>query len=209
MRPILYVIPVSAALLVALVAFKANRRYDSAPEGESSSATIAPLFHLYDEHSRILKLEAYRGRHKLLIVFFDGSRGADQSDLLRRLRERYDDLHATGAVVLAISEARPSQNRYGAQLEHLQLDASQPGATGGEARYPFRILTDIAVDAAQSAPGPDYPVHRLYGAFDSKQQKPLEAAYIIDRSGLIRYWHLAPDDLGTIDQWIQELNEAK
>src|SRR5262245_39306145 len=122
MRRILLAIPISAALIAGLVALKLNRRYEAQPEDTLSETRLAPLFQLVDEHSRTVRLAAYAGRHKLLIVFFDGSQGAEHSALLSQLRERYADLHATGAIVLAISEARPSQNRYGAKLEHLKVD---------------------------------------------------------------------------------------
>ena len=204
LRRIFFVIPISAVVIAGLVAFKLNRRYEPPPENDSSSVRRVPLFHLPDEHSRIVKLEAYAGRHKLLIVFFDGSRGAEGSELLSQVRERYAELSATGAIVLAISEARPSQNRYGAQLEHLKVDPSHPGGPSeGEAQFPFRVLTDILPS------GPEYPVHRLFGAFDIENQKPREAVFVVDRGQTIRHSHLGPDGLGTVDDWIRELNSVK
>jgi len=204
MRRILLVIPISAAVIAGLVALKLNRDYEPAPDETSSSVRLAPLFELLDEQLRKVRLQTYAGRHKLLIVFFDGSRGAQQSALVSRLRERYDDLHATGAVVLAISEARPSQNRYGEKLERLKVDPSDPaGPIEGAASYPFHVLTDILPS------GPDYPVHREYGAFDFETQKPLEAVFVVDRGRMIRYTHLGPDDLGTVDDWIQELSDLR
>jgi peroxiredoxin len=143
-----------------------------------------------------VRLKSYIGRHKLLIVFFDGSRGPDHSQLLGQLVGKYTEIHATGAVVLAISAARPSQNRYGANLEHLKVDPSGAAASEQEElRYPFLLLSDIL----------DYKEHRNYQAFDERTGKPRESVFVVDRAGLIQYTHLGPDQLGTAEVWIKEL----
>jgi peroxiredoxin len=199
-RRIALVIPISAAVIAGLVVFKWTRRYEAPAEENAFDVRPAPHFHLEDTHSRIVRLESYIGRHKLLIVFFDGSRGPDHSDLLSRLRDNFPGSHATGAVVLAISAARPSQNRYGANLEHLKIDSS--GAVSpeqDELRYPFLLLSDIL----------DYKEHRKYQAFDERTGQPREAVFVVDRAGLIQYAHLGPDRLGTAADWIKELREVR
>ncbi|MGE5193989.1 MAG: redoxin domain-containing protein [Deltaproteobacteria bacterium] len=198
MRRILLVIPVSTAVIAGLVAFKLTRHYEL-PAGEDFTIVVrpAPLLKLYDQKSEIVRLERYVGRSKLLIVFYDGSRGPESSPLLTTLRERYADLHATGAVVLAISAARPSENRYGKNLEHRKA-AGQSASAAEEIRYPFPVLSDIL-----------YDWHRQYGAFDEKTGQPREAAFIVDRAGYIEYEHVGPDRLGRIDDWIRELREVR
>src|SRR6266478_4957443 len=176
MRRILLLIPVSAALIAGLVAFKLTRHYEPPVEVPSAAAVRpAPLLTLYDQNSEIVRLkERYIGRAKLLIVFYDGTRGPEGSPLLATLRQRYGDLHATGAVVLAISAARPSENRYGKNLEHRKAAGQSGSSSDGEIRYPFPVLSDIV-----------YEWHRQFGAFDEKTQQPLEAAFIVDQAGLI------------------------
>jgi peroxiredoxin len=200
MRRLLLIIPISAAVIAGLVAFKLTRRYEAPVEVPSAAAVRpAPLLALYDQNSEIVRLkERYIGRTKLLIVFFDGTRGPEDSRLLAALRERYADLHATGAVVLAISAARPSENRYGKNLEHRKTAGQSGSSSDGEIQYPFPVLSDIL-----------YEWHRQYGAFDENTQQPLEAAFIVDRAGLIQFEHIGPDRLGQIDDWIRELREVR
>jgi len=200
MRRIFLVIPVAAALIAGVVAFKLTRRYE--PRSELPSAAVvrpAPLFKLYDQNSELVRLkERYIGRSKLLIVFYDGTRGPEGSPLLTALRERYADLHATGAAVLAISAARPSENRYGKGLERRKAAAESAAKSDAEIRYPFPVLSDIL-----------YDWHRQYGAFDEKTQQPLEAAFIVDHAGFIEYEHIGPERLGQTDDWIRELREVR
>jgi peroxiredoxin len=193
-------IPISAAVIAGLVAYKMTRRYEPPAEESASDVRFAPLFAIEDQHRRMVRLASYIGRGKLLIVFFDGSEGPDQSELLARLRDAYPEIHATGAVVLAISASRPSQNRYGAHLERLKADPSGPAATEqDELRYPFLLLSDIL----------DYNEHRKYLAFDERAGKPLEAVFVVDRAGLIQHAHLGPGHLGTAADWIKELREVR
>lgn len=202
MRRIALVLPISAAIIAGLIAFKLTRQYEDA--GDESAFDVRPVprpyFKIEDQHSRIVRLESYIGRHKLLIVFFDGSRGPDHSELLARLVDKFSEIHALGAVVLAISAARPSQNRYGAQLEHLKIDASGGGAAEqDELRYPFPLLSDIL----------DYAVHRQYEAFDERTGRPREAVFVVDRAGLIQHAHLGSNRLGTAEEWIRELRQVR
>ncbi len=199
-RYIVWVVPISAAVILGLVAYKMTRRYEPPPEESAFDVRLAPLFQLEDQHSRMVRLASYRGRSKLVIAFFDGSRGPDHSTLVQQLVDGFPGIHAAGAVVFAISAARPSQNRYGAKLEHLQVDSSGTATTEqGELRYPFPLLSDIL----------DYAAHRQYQVFDERTGRPLEAVFIVDRAGLIKYAHLGPDHLGTAAEWINELGEVR
>ena len=205
MRPLYLVLPVSGLIIAGLVAYKAGRVYDPQPTGPAELARPAPLFELYDQHSQIVRLAAYLGRHKLLIVFFDGSQGPDHSLLLARLQAAYQELARTGAKVLAISAARPSQNRYGAKLEH----RSGAAAPAGELKFPFPLLSDVPVAGREGAPIVEFPRHRDYGAFDEQSGQPREAVFVVDRSGVIRYTHLGPDGLQAPDDWVHELKEVR
>jgi len=198
-RRILLVIPVSAVIIAGVVAFKLNRHYDERPMASvPGDLRPAPVFRLYDQHSQIVRLERYLSRKKLLIVFFDGSRGPEHNELLARLRDNFGEIHAAGGQILAISEARPSQNRYGANLEHRTT-----AAPDDEIRFPFPLLSDIS-----SAEIPT-PVHREYGAFDEMTNQPREGVFVVDRAGLIQHSHLGPDRLGAPADWVHELSEAR
>jgi peroxiredoxin len=201
MRQILLVIPISAAVIAGLVAFKLTRHYEPPPEEFVTDVRQAPLFKLEDQHSQIVRLQAYVGRHKLLIVFYDGSQGPERSALLTLLRNRFPDLEATGTIVLAISAARPSQNRYGLNLERRQASGGNPGASAaeGELRYRFPVLSDVR----------DYEVHRQYGAYDEQAHQPREAVFVVDRAGLIQHAHLGPAGLGQVDDWVKELHDVR
>jgi len=144
----------------------------------------APLFELYDQQMQRVPLARYLGRHKLLVVFFDGSRPG--SSLLAELRRNAAAIERTGAVLLAVSTAPPAAHRE---------------LFPGGRRVSLAVLSDI-LDQGVGA------VHRQWGAFDEAASKPREAVFVVDRAGIIRYEHLAPGDLGTAATWIQELHAA-
>lgn len=192
MRPILFLIPISAAVIAGLVTYRIQR--PPAPAPPTAVATIArpaPLFQLYDEQSQIVRLARYLGRHRLLIIFFDGTGGPDRSELLLELRREFLPIHETGAIVLAISGLRPSELRPAANERGERTARDEP--------FPFEMLADIN----------DYEVHRLYGAYDDARGRPREAVFVVDRTGMIRHGHLGPDDLGSPVRWAEELRQVK
>jgi peroxiredoxin len=197
-RRILLVIPISAVVIVGLIAFKLNRRYEEPALVAVGDVRPAPVFKLYDEHSQIVRLERYISRKKLLIVFFNGSQGPEHSELLAQLRDSFAQIHAAGGQILAISESRPSQNRYGAHLEHRTTATPDE-----EIKFPFPLLSDI------STPDVPTPVHREYGAFDAASNLPREGVFVVDRAGLIQHSHLGPDRLGTTADWVNELQQVR
>ncbi|MGQ0636296.1 MAG: redoxin domain-containing protein [Planctomycetaceae bacterium] len=193
MRKIFLIPPAAAIVIGGLAVWKLSR-----PAGELLLAARdpgawrrAPLFELYDENSQLVRVSRYIGRHKLLIVFFNGESGPDRNELLLALRREFVAIHESRALVLAISGLRPSEHR------------PPPGAQGERTRreepFPFALLSDID----------DFRVHRLFGAFDEQAQAPREAVFVVDRLGLIRFAHLGPDELGAPAQWATELQQVK
>lgn len=192
MRKILLVIPVSAVVIAGLVWHRLNRPPAAAPlTAFAATMRPAPLFQLYDEQSQIVRLARYIGRHRLLIVFFDGTQGPDRSELLLELRRKFLPIHESGAIVLAISALRPSELRPAPNERGERTSRDEP--------FPFGMLADIN----------NFEVHRLYGAFDEQSNRPREAAFVIDRTGVIRHVHLGPDDLGGPEVWADELRHVK
>jgi peroxiredoxin len=196
MRRIFWVLPLALVVISALGAYKLTRHYEPLTADDYERPQPAPRFLLADEHSRVVRLDRYLGRQKLLIAFFDGTRGADQNSLVTSLSQRFAEVRKTGAAVLAIDAERPAQNRYGPRLERRQTAESDPRA---ELKFPFPLLSDIL----------EFDVHKRYGAYDTQAAEPREAVFIIDRSGLIQYSHLGPDQLGTIDDWLRELRDVR
>ncbi|MSR57789.1 MAG: redoxin domain-containing protein [Planctomycetaceae bacterium] len=195
MRKLFLVIPVSAVLIAGLIVYRLNRPPPvPAATAIASAVRPAPLFQLYDENSQIVRLaERYIGRHKLLIVFFDGSKGVDANELIKDLSRDVDfrAIAETKAVVLAISALRPSELRPANNEQGERVRREQP--------IPFPLLADIH----------DYEVHRLYGAWDDDTGEPREAVFVIDRTGIIRHGHVGPDGLGTPGQWADELRRVR
>ncbi len=63
----------------------------------------APGFQLLDQHNRPMQLAGYVNRYRVLLAFFDGSKGLDADPLMRQLREFHPALKRAGIVVLGIS----------------------------------------------------------------------------------------------------------
>lgn len=182
MRKILLVIPLALIVIGGLVAYKLTRPPPTVafPTPEALlAARPAPLFQLYDQHSQIVRLAGFLGRHKIVIAFFDGTHGLDESELLRRLRDGFPKIYETKAKLFAISALRPAEHRQGAERE---------------ASFPFPMLSDL-----------DYYVHRQWGAYNPDREQPREAVFIVDRGGVVRHVHLGPDNLGTADEWVEEI----
>jgi peroxiredoxin len=151
-----------AIVIGGLWAFKATRHY--APQSTvapSSIAEPAPEFELYDQTapSRIVRLQGYLGRYRLIVVFFDGRTGAHASPVLNRLKADWSRLRKAEIYVMAISTALPQENRR---------DAAQHG------EFPFPLLSD-----------PDLHVHQTWGRFDASTKKELPGVFLIDRKGWV------------------------
>lgn len=192
MRRLYLVPPLAALAIIGMSLWKITRPpVEYAAVAMPPTGRPAPLFELYDDNSQIVRVARYIGRHKLLIVFFDGRRGPDRSELLLSLRREWAAIEDTGAIVLAISDLRPAEHRPPPGPHGERIERDEP--------FRFPMLSDIN----------DHRVHRLYGAFDETRGAPREAVFVIDRAGAIRHAHVAPDDLGTPRQWADELRSVK
>lgn len=198
---ILWVLPVAALVIAGLVTYRKLRpaQVPVSPDAVSAMVRGAPAYTLYDQHSRIVRLNSFRGRHKMLIVFVKtpGSKASSQagvhpepdgkspavelqeSDLLQTIRRDYAAILQTGAILHVISDTTPWNNR---QKE------------GRDDHFPFTILSDL-----------DGDVHRQWNAYDSRTDQLLEAVCVVDRRGFIVRTFLGPDHLGTPADWIAAL----
>jgi peroxiredoxin len=163
----------AAVLIAAACLYKVTRTYDPVDPAtiEERCPVTRPLFFLLpDQHQpqRFVKLEAYLGRHRVLLVFYDAERGAERNPVLVRLRRDYERLEAAGVKVFGVSTAIPQENRPPVEGRPYRTD-NQP-----REEFPFPLLTDLS---------PACRVHRQWGRFDAAKSKPLEGVFLIDRSG--------------------------
>jgi thioredoxin-dependent peroxiredoxin len=167
----------AAAVIGGLCAFKATRHYP--PQGSVAPRAIvepAPEFELYDQTapSRIVRLEGYLGRNRMIIAFFDGKAGAHASTVLNRLRDDWTRLRHAGIYVMAISTALPQENRK---------DIARHG------EFPFPLLSD-----------PDFHVHRAWGCLDESSGKPRTGVFLIDRKGWVA-WSRQTNAPQPVENW--------
>ncbi|MGH7201844.1 MAG: redoxin domain-containing protein [Planctomycetaceae bacterium] len=105
------VLPFAAVVITALCVYATVRPYPPQRRIRGpQEMRPAPLFELYDKQNRTVRLKAYVGRHRILVVFFDGEGGADRDPLLRRLRGDFENLESD-VKILAVSTALPQHNR--------------------------------------------------------------------------------------------------
>jgi peroxiredoxin len=182
----IFLLVLAAAVIGGLCAFKATRHF--APPSAVAARPLeepVPEFELYDQSapSRIVRLDGYLGRHRIVVVFFDGRAEASSSVVLNRLKADWSRLRKAQIYVMAISTALPQEYRK---------DIAQHG------EYPFPLLSD-----------PDFRAHRAWGRFDASAKQPLAGVFLVDRKGWVRWsretntpqptrdWQSAVDELIT------------
>jgi peroxiredoxin len=77
-------------------------------DAEKRTATFvderpAPTFQLLDQNGRQANLQSYLHRHRIVLVFFDSSKGLESDPLMRRIREFAPAIKRTGVKLLAVS----------------------------------------------------------------------------------------------------------
>ena len=131
---------------------------------------LAPDFSLVDSVGDTVKLSDYRGRENVLLAFYRGEADPYSTKWLAELRDDYLEIRGLDTEVLAISADPPQK----------ELD------TGGRYSLPFRLLSD-----------PGCQVIKAYRVYDDYTKTATSSAFIVDRSGRIRYKYVggAPPDL--------------
>lgn len=117
---------------------------------------------------RYINLRAYLGRHQILVVFYDGDKGAEADPVLVRLRNEYDNLQQRGVKVFGISKNVAADNRP-------PKPGIPPRPNQPEEPFPFPLLTDDQLI-----------VHRQWGRYDAATNTPLTGAFHIDAAGNLR-----------------------
>ncbi len=174
LRPRILVLPISAAIIAGLVAFKVTRPPQSQSQNVVAEFRPAPVFMALDSDNKLLKLERYVGRHSILVVFFDGESGADHDPMLLRVREQFDELARRDIRVVAVSTALPQQNRQAIQRC---------------GKFPFPLLSD-----------PELLIHQTWGLLDDAQQQTRTGLFLIDRAGQVAWDGKSPRPIENVKQ---------
>lgn len=151
-------LPAAAILLTAVVYYAETRPpVPRVPQvAARGPASRAPDLQGLDSRNDFFRLQRYLGRTALLVVFFDRAAGAQADPTLRFLRDHEAQVRRAGLQIVAVSSALPQENRA--------------------AGYPdsFEFVTDVE---------PIYEAHRRWGCFDEQTDRPVAAAFHIDRAG--------------------------
>ena len=167
--PRILVLPAAAIVIASLCAWRiANPHHTNTPDVMPEMRRPAPAFQLYDQESTLVNLESFLHRHQIVLAFFDGQAGPEESAVLTQLREFYPAIKREGIIVLGVSTALPQEIRN---------NSSQP--------FPFPILSDAAATDPNS-------VHRVWSCFvaPASLDKPAgtkPAVFLIDRAGLVAW----------------------
>ena len=109
--------------------------------------------------SQTVRLGSYLGRHRILVIFFDGAAGADQSPVLLRIKREFEALEQADVKVFSVSDALPQHNR------------AASGRIGG---FPFPLLTDLT-----------RRVHQDWGLAEDGELR--QGVFFIDRAGNVAW----------------------
>lgn len=159
----LFIVLLTGLLIAGICIYRVETNQPLDYEAQVQAATTslpAPLFEGVDEHNEMYRLSAYAGRHRIIVVFYDGLAGADRSLELLKLREHAADLKRLDVKAVAVSQAIPQHNR--AALEK----------TG---ELPCPLISDV-----------DGGIHQRWGRL-SVEGNPMTGIYLIDRKGSVAF----------------------
>ena len=165
-RPRVFVLPIAAAIIVGMVAFKMSQPPQSRSMGRLNERRLAPKFAALDSDNKLVKIERSLGRQEMLLIFFDGDAGADRDPVLLRVRQQFAELKRRGVHVVGVSAAIPQYNRQA--MERI-------------GKFPFPLLSD-----------PEYFIHRLWGLFDEELRESHTGVFWIDRAGQVAWSGSSP-----------------
>jgi len=179
------VLPLAAILIVAACWWKlSSPDVNVFARGVSSTRNLAPTFALYDQNSRLLKLDAYLHRHDIILVFYDAEDGVDGSAAFDTLLANRDLLTSRRVITIGVSTVLPQDNRK---------------AVGED--FPFILLTDL------QAGQPDSACSRwgcVSAVTPDEKATVLPRVFHIDRAGTVAWREDAPaaetDLAGTLER---------
>jgi peroxiredoxin len=122
----------------------------------------APDFELPDQDRKPVRLSSFRGRKKVVLVFYPLSFTAVCEGELCAIRDSIEDFSGDDVVTLAVSAESTAVHRKWA----------------GEQGYTFPLLADF---------WPHGAVAKQYGVLDETSGLALRGTFIIDREGRVAY----------------------
>ena len=148
-----------------------------APAAETQAGTVAPGFEARDQNGRTVKLADFLGKSNVVLYFYpkDDTPGCTKEAC--SLRDGYQAILKTGAVVLGVSADNVDSHAAFARKFNL----------------PFPILAD-----------PDGALIKAYGVKMPFLKMAHRVTFIIDQRGVIRY-RVDRVDTGKHDQQVLEL----
>ncbi len=178
----LTIVLIAGVLIAGVCAYRVQTNQPLDYDAQVAAATTslpAPLFEGVDEQNQMYRLASYFGRHRIVVVFFDGAAGADRSLELLSLRDHSADLRRLDVKAVAISRAIPQHNR---------------DALIRTGELPCPLISDI-----------DDSIHRRWGrmAIDGR---PLPGLFLIDRKGTVAFHAGAPRPYADITSLWKDLN---
>jgi len=188
-------IPIVAGVVIATAStwrVMTNTPQDFAAQVKLEAAkvvtrSVAALdFEGLDSDNRLVRLKPFLGRHRVIVLFFDGEVGADKDVELLRLRERFDELKSNDVKVIAVSTALPQQNRAA-------MAAERAGP------FPFPLVSDFDPASTDGA----LRIHRRWGRLDSSTGNPLPGVFAIDRKGQVTFAGDSPKPMDNVDRAVE------
>ena len=136
----------------------------------------------------MVRFDAYLSRHDIFVVFYDGSQGVKNVEIMQFLRERENALDTRGTKVFGISGALPQENIGTSEV--VEKDGK---VTSLREKYPFPLLTDLG-----------FAVHQNWGRFDLESNQPLSGVFFVDRAGRVDFQNNKPKPLDDPRQYIAD-----
>jgi peroxiredoxin len=181
MRNRVLILPIAAAIIVALCAYRLLREERPSVGVVTAMKRQPPPFELFNSASppAPVRLATYLGRHQIMLVFFDGRKSADRDPVLLWLSRNAERIEDADIKVFCISGALPFQNR--AAIKKMQNQGLA---------VPFVLLTDPP--PTEGAPEMGYLVHKEWGRYDRQTGQSLPGIFLIDRAGRVQWNESGP-----------------
>lgn len=156
-----------------------NRPLDHAAQLRAASQPQpAPLFEAVNEQNEMFRLQTYLGRHRIIVVFYDGDAGANHSRELAELTKRADELKRLDVKAVGVSRSLALANRTA--LKQL-----------GD--FPGQLLSDV-----------DGMIHQRWGR-NGPDGRTIPGLFLIDRKGQVAYFGGQPRSYDSVDELWKDL----
>ena len=190
-RRLIFVLALGVLIAIVTIARIVTNQPQTYEEQVAAAVMMrpAPGCEALDSEGHLVRLSAWLGRHRIILVFFDGERGADQDADLLKLRDRFAELKDTDVKIVGVTLSIPQVNR-----------AAMDRAGG---TFPFPLVSDIDFQSPEGT----MRIHRHWGRLDAIGEQPLKGVFLIDRKGQVAYVGPIPKPYDNVDQVIEILKK--